>query len=38
LPYISGDMIAYPVSTRVNSQKFDDPPASKPLSNPPALF
>jgi hypothetical protein len=31
-------MIAYPVSTRVNSPKFDDPHCIEPLSNPPALF
>ena len=37
LPHPAGGMTAFPVSTRVNSPKFDDPRCIKPLPSPPAL-
>jgi putative SOS response-associated peptidase YedK len=36
-PYPAGEMLAFPVATRVNSPTFDDPRCIEPLISPPAL-
>jgi putative SOS response-associated peptidase YedK len=38
MPYPSEEMTGLPVSTRINSPKFDDSHCIEPLSEPPALF